>query len=160
MSSSFFCFWATSKTFLPFACLPLPSLAPLHLAGPSSSCFFYPAVCVQGNYRSHASPKRYRTVSGHSSGRSRLPEHLKLLKTSQAVMSNIYFCLNTHWVRQKKQKNSKTRWWKNYMPKPQRIQKIPPKPRGHSSPMHYKSVATQLPYGFYMERHDETRRSG
>ena len=34
-----------------------PSFAPLHLAGPSPSCFFHPAVCVQGNYRSHASPE-------------------------------------------------------------------------------------------------------
>lgn len=36
----------------------------------------------------------------------------------------------------------------------------PPKPRRHSPPMHYRSVATQLPYGFYMKRHDETRPSG
>lgn len=34
----------------------------------------------------------------------------------------------------KTKKKSKARWWKNYMPKPQHIQKIPPKPCRHCSP--------------------------
>lgn len=34
-----------------------------------------------------------------------------------------------------------------------------PKPGRHSPPMHYRSVATQLPYGYYMKHHDETRPS-
>lgn len=55
-------------------------------------------------------------------------------------------------------KKSKARWWKNYRPKPRRIQKIPPKPCRHSSSMHYKWVASLLPYGFHM-KHDVTKRS-
>lgn len=91
------CHFSVSELFPTHSfCISLCSLAPLRVAGLCSSCFLYPAVCVQGYYRSHDSPKRYRTVSRHNSGISRLPEHLKLLKTSPAVMSNLHFCLNTH----------------------------------------------------------------
>lgn len=122
--------------------------------------FFPPpsSVCVWGNYRSHASPKRYRTVPGCSSGGSQFPEHLMLLRTSPAVMSNLHFCLNTQWDKKKR---------KTAMPDDERImwqslthtENSPHptlKPSRHSSPMHYRSVVTQLPYGFYTEWHDET----
>ena len=108
----FFWLWAAPKPLLPSSLslsvsLPLSSLAPLHLhlAGLSSSCAsLYPAVCVRGNYRSHASPEKIQeSVWGTASAGGRLPEHLKLLKTSPAVVSNLHFCLNTRWVvRQKK----------------------------------------------------------
>lgn len=142
VSSSFFCFFFSSIQNVPsfLARLPhCPALLLLHSrAARSSSCFRSPSSCLcsrelQKSYfiqekKKKKKREKYRTVSGHSSGRGRLPEHLKLLKTSPTVMSNFRFCLNTHRVRQKREKkHSKTRWWKNYTPKPQCIQKIPSK---------------------------------
>lgn len=172
VSSSFFCFFffpTPSKMFLPFVhasptAQPCSSSTVEPVRAPPVFVL-PPPVCVQGNYRSHASSEekkkkkeKYRTVSGHSSGRGRLPEHLKLLKTSPTVMSNFRFCLNTHRVRQKRKRNT-------VKPDDERIicqslnayRKSPPKPRRQSSPMHYKSVATLLPYGFYAERHNESK---
>lgn len=164
VSSSFFQNVPSFRARLPYC----PALLLLHSrAGPSSSCFRSPSSCLCSRElqkpcfirgKKKKKKEKYRTVSGHSSGRGRLPEHLKLLKTSPTVMSNFRFCLNTHRVRQKRKKNT-------VKPDDERIicqslyayRKSPPKPRRQSSPMHYKSVATLLPYGFYAERHDETK---
>ena len=127
VSWTFLSVWTPSNPLLLHLSSVYPCCSPPVPVG-APPVFLSPAVFIWRNYSSHASPRWYGTASGHSSGRRRLSEHLNLLKTSPVVMSDLHFCLNTPWARQKKRKNSKTRWWKNYMANPQHIQKIPQSP--------------------------------
>lgn len=75
------------------------------------------------------------------------------LQTSLAVMSNLHFCLYISALETEKKKIPKT-----VKPDDERIicqslthTENPLKPRRHSSPIHYRSVVTQLTYGFNMK---------
>lgn len=117
----FFFFSTPSKMFLPSfrARLPPPAqprssstvepvrAPPVFVLPPPCPCSreLRKSCFIRGKKKKKKKTEKYRTVSGHGSGRGRLPEHLKLLKTSPTVMSNFRFCLNTHRVRQKRKKN-------------------------------------------------------
>lgn len=105
---------------------PVPFFfAPLRLAGLSSYCLLYPAVCVQGNYRSHASPKKIQDSVWAQLGQR---QTLRALKAAENIPSSHVQPSLLPKYSLSKTKNSKTRWWKNYMAKPRHIQKIPQSP--------------------------------
>lgn len=146
-SLSFFsCFWASSKVLFPFT---------------FSSCLTSPVWLVQICLSSRRCLAEVREV-GFGGGRLQDGAEVDSRRTAENLTStHVRMTLLPKYSMSKTKKfkkKSKARWWKNYMPKPRRIQKIPPKPCRHSSPMHYKWVATLLPYGFHM-KHDVSKRS-